>query len=73
MVHFHLSFCPGVAWGTWKHAPIILLPRCIMLLNDAARSPCFDIQTPMCGSVLLVFSMASHLDNTDAFNALPLP
>ena len=43
-----IGHCPGAAWGAWKHAPIILLPRCIMLLNDAACSPCFDVQTPIC-------------------------
>ena len=43
-----IGHCPGVAWGTWKHAPIIPLPRCTMLLNHAACSLCFYIQTPMC-------------------------
>ena len=35
-----ICHCPGVAWGAWKHAPIISLPRCNAL--NTACSPCFD-------------------------------
>ena len=28
-----IGFCPGVAWGAWKHAPVIPLPRHDALLQ----------------------------------------
>ena len=28
-----ICLCPGAAWEAWKHAPIILLPRCNALIQ----------------------------------------
>ena len=67
-----ICHCPGAAWGAWKHAPIIPLPRQNAL--NTACSPCFDNPNTK-WLVLSTLSMinVSHLDNLQCLLALPLP